>query len=58
MSRGYAFRPEAREELRDAVRFYEKAARGLGAEFSAEVRAMVARPAAPSAAPPPDTAQL
>ncbi len=43
MSRGYAFRPEAREELRDAVRFYEKAARGLGAEFSAEVRATIER---------------
>jgi plasmid stabilization system protein ParE len=43
VSRGYAFRPEAREELRDAVRYYEKVARGLGAEFSAEVRATIER---------------
>ena len=43
MSRDYAFQPEAREELRDAVRYYEKAARGLGAEFSAEVRATIER---------------
>lgn len=43
MSRGYAFRAEARQELRDAVRYYEKAARGLGAEFSAEVRATIER---------------
>ncbi len=41
MIRGYAFRPEAREELRDAVRFYEREAKGLGGEFAAEVRAVV-----------------
>jgi plasmid stabilization system protein ParE len=39
--RGYAFRPEAREELREAVRFYEREAKGLGAELAAEVRAVV-----------------
>ena len=41
MSRGYAFRPEARDELREAVRFYEREAKGLGAELAAEVRAVV-----------------
>jgi plasmid stabilization system protein ParE len=41
VSRGYAFRPEAREELREAVRFYEREAKGLGAEFAAEVRAAI-----------------
>ncbi|HEX8829638.1 MAG TPA: type II toxin-antitoxin system RelE/ParE family toxin [Longimicrobium sp.] len=41
MSRGYAFRPEAREELREAVRFYEREAKGLGTELAAEVRAVI-----------------
>jgi toxin ParE1/3/4 len=38
MSPRFAFRPEARDELREAVLFYEKERPGLGAEFSAEVR--------------------
>jgi toxin ParE1/3/4 len=41
VSRGYAFRPEAREELREAVRFYEREAKGLGAELATEVCAVV-----------------
>ena len=53
MSRGFAFRPEAREELREAIRFYEKEQTGLGAELLAEVRAAVEHVLAnPGAAPP------
>lgn len=37
----FAFRPEAREELRDAIRYYEKEEAGLGGEFLSEVRAAV-----------------
>lgn len=41
MSRPFEFVPEARLELREAVRFYEGEAAGLGAEFAAEVRAVI-----------------
>jgi plasmid stabilization system protein ParE len=41
VSRSSAFRPEAREELRRAVRFYEREAKGLGAELAAEARAVL-----------------
>jgi plasmid stabilization system protein ParE len=43
VSRGFSFHPEARAELREAVRHYEVEASGLGAEFAAEVRVAVDR---------------
>ena len=43
MRRGFSFHPEARAELREAVRYYEAEAAGLGAEFAAEVRVAVDR---------------
>ena len=41
MSLPFAFSPEARQELQDAVRFYERKSVGLGAEFAEEVRTAV-----------------
>ena len=37
------FHPQARDELRAAVRFYEEQARGLGSELAAEVRRTLTR---------------
>ena len=41
MTRAFSFHPAARTELREGVLFYEAEAQGLGAEFAAEVRAIV-----------------
>ena len=41
MSARFTFHPRARADLREAVQFYEAEAAGLGAEFAAEVRAVV-----------------
>lgn len=37
------FHPQARAELRAAVQFYERAARGLGRELALEARAAIGR---------------
>ena len=39
--RSVIFHPNARDELREAVRYYEQARRGLGVEFAAEVQATI-----------------
>jgi plasmid stabilization system protein ParE len=41
VKRRFDFHPRARAELRHAVQFYEAEARGLGAEFAAEVRTAI-----------------
>ena len=41
MTHDFVFRAQAREDLRDAARFYEGGVAGLGAEFIAEVRTAV-----------------
>lgn len=41
MSRAFDFHPEAREELRHAVRFYERESPGLGREFAVEARTVI-----------------
>ncbi len=41
MSRSFTFHPAAQTELREGVVFYETEARGLGADFAAEVRAAI-----------------
>jgi plasmid stabilization system protein ParE len=43
VKRSFGFHPEARGELRAAVRHYEDEAPGLGVEFAAEVRVAVDR---------------
>lgn len=43
MTRGFVFRAQAREDLLEAARFYERDVAGLGAEFIAEVRTAVVR---------------
>ena len=37
----YRFHPEARDEYRDAARFYEERRAGLGARFTTEVEAAI-----------------
>ena len=41
MTRPFSFHPEARVELREAVKFYESERQGVGADFVREVRAAV-----------------
>lgn len=41
MKRSFDFHPEAREELRQAVQFYEQESPGLGRVFAAEARAVI-----------------
>jgi plasmid stabilization system protein ParE len=43
VTRRFVFHAEAREDLREAARFYERDVAGLGAEFIAEVRTAVMR---------------
>jgi plasmid stabilization system protein ParE len=41
VNRSFDFHPEAREELRRAVQFYEQESPGLGREFAAEARVVI-----------------